>query len=73
MKDVQACGCAAIECLTFGCKLQRALTPGVPNLSGGILIPHIPAGCICPPTSEQTCQSPICPRKPIPSVGGPRP
>jgi hypothetical protein len=20
-------------------------------------------GCICPPTSEQTCQSPTCPRK----------
>lgn len=20
-------------------------------------------GCICPPTSEQTCQSPLCPRK----------
>ena len=23
------------------------------------------AGCICPPTSEQTCQSPLCPRKPV--------
>lgn len=22
-------------------------------------------GCICPPTSEQTCQAPACPRKPI--------
>ncbi len=22
-----------------------------------------PQGCVCPPTSEQTCQSPICPRK----------
>lgn len=21
------------------------------------------AGCICPPTSERTCESPICPRK----------
>lgn len=20
-------------------------------------------GCICPPTSERTCESPICPRK----------
>ena len=20
-------------------------------------------GCICPPTSERTCQSPLCPRK----------
>ncbi len=22
-----------------------------------------PMGCICPPTSEKTCESPICPRK----------
>lgn len=22
-----------------------------------------PMGCICPPTSEQTCQNPLCPRK----------
>lgn len=22
-----------------------------------------PVGCICPPTSEQTCQSALCPRK----------
>lgn len=25
-------------------------------------------GCICPPTSERTCQNPLCPRKPIPSA-----
>ena len=24
-----------------------------------------PRGCICPPTSEQTCQAPMCPRKPV--------
>jgi len=22
-----------------------------------------PMGCICPPTSEQTCDNPICPRR----------
>jgi hypothetical protein len=22
-----------------------------------------PPGCICPPTSEKTCESPVCPRK----------
>lgn len=22
-----------------------------------------PHGCICPPTSEQTCQGPMCPRR----------
>ena len=25
--------------------------------------PDKPRGCICPPTCEQTCQSPTCPRK----------
>lgn len=23
---------------------------------------YLPPGCICPPTSEQTCKSPTCPR-----------
>ena len=23
----------------------------------------VPMGCICPPTSEQTCESPFCPRQ----------
>jgi hypothetical protein len=27
--------------------------------------PQQPMGCICPPTSEQTCMNPQCPRKPI--------
>jgi hypothetical protein len=22
-----------------------------------------PPGCICPPTSEKTCEAPLCPRK----------
>ena len=26
-------------------------------------IPQEPKGCICPPTSEQTCQAADCPRK----------
>ena len=24
-------------------------------------------GCICPPTSEQTCQNQLCPRKALPT------
>lgn len=24
---------------------------------------HTPMGCICPPTSEQTCGNPTCPRR----------
>jgi hypothetical protein len=27
-----------------------------------------PMGCICPPTSEQTCQAPLCPRRGFKSV-----
>lgn len=30
----------------------------------GPLVHPVPQGCICPPTSEQTCQNPTCPRKP---------
>jgi len=25
--------------------------------------PLIPTGCMCPPTSEQTCRNPTCPRQ----------
>lgn len=25
--------------------------------------PPTPVGCICPPTSEQTCENPYCPRQ----------
>lgn len=27
--------------------------------------PQKPHGCICPPTSEQTCKGQFCPRKPL--------
>lgn len=27
------------------------------------IIKLTPPGCICPPTSEQTCQNPTCPRR----------
>lgn len=26
-------------------------------------------GCICPPTSEQTCQGPLCPRRSVNAAG----
>lgn len=29
------------------------------------MLPSLTIGCVCPPTSEQTCQNPTCPRKPI--------
>jgi hypothetical protein len=28
------------------------------------ILGNMPPGCICPPTSEQTCMNPLCPRKP---------
>lgn len=28
-----------------------------------LYVPTVPPGCICPPTSEQTCQSKACPRR----------
>jgi hypothetical protein len=27
-------------------------------------VPTQAVGCICPPTSERTCQNPLCPRQP---------
>lgn len=27
--------------------------------------PLFQQGCVCPATSEQTCQAPLCPRKPL--------
>lgn len=35
--------------------------PGMMHFVEPRPMPH--QGCICPPTSEQTCQSPMCPRK----------
>lgn len=33
-------------------------------------LPYYPTqqGCVCPPTSEQTCQNGLCPRKPLAPV-----
>ena len=42
------------ECTNYSCHL---------NMSSIIPWPDTPKGCICPPTSEQTCQSPTCPRR----------
>ena len=47
---------------------------GVPDYGDSTAVPSAPwpppsgaippVGCICPPTSEKTCQNPECPRKP---------
>ena len=41
------------NCHTIWCPDSRPQT----------LVAPIPKGCICPPTSEQTCQAAECPRK----------
>lgn len=49
------------------CKAHAGCTCQPPNIWWQQLPPIMqqptPMGCICPPTSEQTCQNPICPRK----------
>ena len=44
--------------------------PSIPVTVPSIPVTPAPRGCVCPPTSEQTCQSPVCPRKPAPSPPG---
>ncbi len=57
------CCCASEECRVKGCYRIRQYTrprdwqgewPGPSSRQ---------QGCICPPTSEQTCENPMCPRK----------
>ena len=58
-------------CMTYPC---RRTTGGCPICDPPLQYPMYtippapvfhPPGCICPPTSEKTCQSPMCPRKGI--------
>lgn len=61
-------------CMTFPCKRTAAGCPvcdpapryapnPYPRPVGAM--PMVPQGCICPPTSEKTCENPTCPRKGI--------
>ena len=56
------CGpCYNVVCAQFGCqKIGRRNY--VPTWSPPHQ-PFYPVGCICPPTSEKTCESAVCPRK----------
>lgn len=51
-----ACGCVSEGCRRYGCRLNR-------QQWNQVSIPQTPRGCICPPTSEQTCKANFCPRK----------
>lgn len=53
-QDFQICSNTA--CVT-GCKRKS-------NHHMAITPTYTPQGCICPPTSEKTCESPTCPRRP---------
>jgi hypothetical protein len=57
---IENCGpCGNVLCSQYGCMKQRYSQPSfAPVFSAP------PQGCICPPTSEQTCQNPRCPRQP---------
>lgn len=35
-----------------------------PGGNATFTVPAVPFGCVCPPTSEQTCQADRCPRRP---------
>ena len=55
------CGpCGNYLCTMYGC--QRTAPCYQPTTVAPNYTP-LPHGCICPPTSEQTCQNPVCPRK----------
>ena len=55
-------GCYNPLCARYGCQRH-------PPCNQGFYAPIYPPvtvpqqGCICPPTSEQTCANPLCPRK----------
>ena len=59
---IRHCGYPQCEALTSGyCPRCDGGFPPivVPPILHGQTLP----GCICPPTSEQTCGNPMCPRK----------
>ena len=60
--DTTSCGpCANVICSQYGCQKLK-YQPIQPQPVAPLKPPVI--GCICPPTSEQTCQNPTCPRGP---------
>lgn len=46
------------------CPNNPLYRPRQPAWPGMYVIPQpLPQGCVCPPTSEKTCENPTCPRK----------
>lgn len=62
------CGKYPCSGTTAGCSDQTCINYRNPMMFsvpiGGTPYQPPQMGCICPPTSEQTCEGPLCPRKP---------
>jgi hypothetical protein len=54
------CPTHGLTCGNYCARCQGAV-PQYPGFYQSLPVQQ--QGCICPPTSEQTCQSPTCPRK----------
>jgi hypothetical protein len=54
-------------CSRYPCFMTTSGHCPMCNPHPAYISPPVPAfnspGCICPPTSEKTCESPTCPRK----------
>lgn len=63
--DTTSCGpCVNVICSVYGCQKQREIDRTFqPEINKHIVQQNIFIGCICPPTSEQTCMNPKCPRR----------
>lgn len=56
------CGMTSGGCFDPFC--PRTSNAPVPQWGGGpSSLPQTQMGCICPPTSEKTCENPACPRQ----------
>lgn len=53
----------AHHCPSHPCPICFPHLVGGPTIGISYPVQPAQAGCICPPTSEQTCMNPVCPRK----------
>ena len=60
---MEACSCALPQCKISGCIRQPGLRMFQMPTDNYVVTFGAPQGCICPPTSEQTCRADYCPRK----------
>lgn len=55
--DLTASGCGHSDCSRYKWRANpHEMNPRLVSVAP-------PTGCICPPTSEQTCENPYCPRQ----------